>query len=282
MQKKHDASTGSSMPYLKRIARFTLIELLVVIAIIAILASMLLPALNNARAKGRAIKCINNMKQLGSAAVMYRADYNFSIPGVSMKDLMTTKYKSEHGNAEPPAGEKYSGTGQGNSMEFFKFYIKLDSKTPYLTGVGSKGPDPYKRGPLACPEQRDRPEIEKANMNVYQTIRGNTCLNYQFLKSENCKQPSRLAYFGEITSSWGAAKTYYQFCPMGVYFPHSGESVSNVLFYDNHVAPRKLGTFSINYSSSGNSNSYSYTPFWRPDDKYAARGDNDAKANNSY
>ncbi len=59
--------------------RFTLIELLIVIAIIAILASMLLPALNQARARSHQTSCMGNLRQLAMTCVQYNSDYKMGV-----------------------------------------------------------------------------------------------------------------------------------------------------------------------------------------------------------
>ena len=80
----------------KNIRSFTLIELLVVIAIIAILAGMLLPALNNARESGRSVSCMNNLRQVNDFFFSYANDYDDMIMPAYCPKTGGSRYWSAH------------------------------------------------------------------------------------------------------------------------------------------------------------------------------------------
>ena len=67
--------------------RFSLIELLIIIVIISILAAMLLPVLNQARERGRAITCLSNLKQCGVAMQLYIRDFEDWTPEATPASL---------------------------------------------------------------------------------------------------------------------------------------------------------------------------------------------------
>ena len=79
-------------------ARFTLIELLIVIAIIAILAAMLLPALNQARERGKCVSCSSRLKSLGQVVAMYVADSQDFLPACSPTDTNTWVHQLKRHN----------------------------------------------------------------------------------------------------------------------------------------------------------------------------------------
>ena len=211
----------------RKTGSFTLIELLVVIAIIAILAAMLLPALNKAKERAYTIKCTGNFSGSGRVLAFYADDHNTYYPqrqGVSFFKKNTPGTKD---------------------VDMTNYWPGLKTTTMAYAAIGRKG---VKTSAYACPSAK--PEAENPtgwwkSDNFHLTQGYSICFNKSlhsdkssgFYKSARWRYPSRL-----MTMADGSQTTLHYSSPFTrinsgslerMHDRHSGGL--NVLFADGHV-----------------------------------------------
>ncbi|MBE6358367.1 MAG: prepilin-type N-terminal cleavage/methylation domain-containing protein [Lentisphaerae bacterium] len=228
---------------------FTLIELLVVIAIIAILAAILLPALNSARERGRTASCISNLRQIGTASAMYTDDNNGYFVEFQPKYF------------------------RGNSLLFLKWMHSLDAYTPMIEFVSTSD---YAKclDILQCPSD---PNFNDA-YNIGNDKKGaedspSYGYNYKLcsiadsliFKYDRVKSPSKKLMFADsLHKNYGDLKSTSPACklqnPKDLAGRHNNSA--NILVVAGHVtnvAGSELDT--IRNSEGGDNSAYLYPGF---------------------